>query len=201
MGGVLLIRDEPARALWLPQSSTYDVLLECAANELAEADPELAQRLLAARLESHGGYAALDDLDTHRFARFLAAVRHALGNARGKGSVPSLAELVALLRTDPRAGEPDTTGTLVIDDDRRWTAPRWLFDFVVAHLDLSPDADTLDVRRGAADLLPHAVWMQQRYGDAEGRSAHAPAVHARIAEGVNALHAALRDAAAGSDRP
>lgn len=190
MGGTLLIRNEPAKALWLPQSSTYDALLESAAAEIVD-DEELAKRFMRARLEEYGGYVAIDDLDEKRFALFVTAVQHALEDAQSETSAASLAELMALLRTDARAGDSDATGTIIFGDEHRWTAPRWLFDFVVAHLGLDAREGVVDVRGRVAELLPRSEWMSTRYGDGEGRGGHAPPVYARIAEGVNALHEAL----------
>jgi len=189
MGGVLLIRKGPAKAVWLPQSWTYDALLESAAGELGG---DLAQRLLAARLEVFGGYLAIDDLDADRFESFTGAVRHALENTQGGSRRAAFAELLALLRTDPRAREGEATGTIVIDDEHRWSAPRWLCDFVAAHLGLDSHEGVLDVRNRAAELLPEVRWMFERYGDAVGRGGNAPPVYAQIAAGVNALYDALR---------
>jgi hypothetical protein len=190
MGGVLLIRDEPSKALWLPQSSTYDALLEQVAAEIGDA--ELAQRLLASRLEVYGGYAAIDDLDETRFSSFTGAVRDALANTASESASASLAELLALLRTDPRARETDAKGTIVLDEDRRWTAPLWLVDFIATHLGEPPSDGVVDIRGRAADLRPRVEWMRERYGDGEGRGGHAPPVYARIAEAVNAFSEALR---------
>jgi len=218
MSGTLKIQDD---VTWMPASWAFDEILDRIAAELIASEPSLATALREA-MSDHGGYGDLRELSDEQFHPLLAAARLSFSTVVWagpqrygepeyyQGFMAAFAELKALLRADPRSGEPVRTGRLLLSDMASWTAPSWAFDLVLERMATAVQADhralttllmsrrtegntlpcdlrSLDASR-FRQLLPTVDWLYQRYGDGQGRSAVAPVLLSTLAARLVELH-------------
>jgi hypothetical protein len=168
MGATLIIRgtrQDANRATWMPQTGTFEFILQHIAIELDTVNPILASMLRA----PIGGFPYLDlsELNQQEFQILGEATIRAhdqlLKTGTLSGSVALFPELKMLVMLDSRfQGLMDVSGTIEVQKGVLWVAPGWIYDFVLEVI-VTDRRVFSSYPKQVAELISSRVWEGNSY--------------------------------------